>query len=230
MPFAILFENEEVIAIDKPSGILVHRTRISEDTTAVLQELRDQIDQYLYPLHRLDRGTSGVLLFAKTQAAASSIGAQFRNNEVKKRYLAVIRGFVEPEACIDYALSNEKGNARQPAQTDYDRLDQCELAIPIGRYSTARYSYIAASPQTGRFHQIRRHFSHIRHPIIGDKKHGDVNHNRYFREVWGINRLLLHAAEIGFTLPDGNTCSLACLPGPDFQKALECLGLKKPHS
>ncbi len=230
MPFAILFENEEVIAIDKPSGILVHRTRISEDTTAVLQELRDQIDQYVYPLHRLDRGTSGILLFAKTQAAASSIGAQFRNNKVKKRYLAVIRGFVEPEACIDYALSNEKGNVPQPAQTNYYRLDQCELAIPIGRYSTARYSYIAASPQTGRFHQIRRHFSHIRHPIIGDKKHGDVNHNRYFREVWGINRLLLHAFEIVFALPNGDMCSLTCPPGLDFEKALTHLGLKRGYS
>ena len=224
LPFPVLYEDETLIAIDKPSGILVHRTRISEDDTFVLQRLRDQIGQRLYPVHRLDRGTSGVLLLAKTAALAAYMGEQFRNGAVNKTYQAIVRGYVEAAATIDYPLANARGNNPQPACTAYHRLAQWECPHSVGRYPASRYSWVEVHPQSGRFHQIRRHFSHIRHPLIGDKKHGDVNHNRFFREEWGIGRLLLHATRLQFFTPEGAWQEIACPPGADFQAALARLG------
>ncbi|MEM7371876.1 MAG: pseudouridine synthase [Bacteroidota bacterium] len=200
-PFEILTEDDDLIAINKPSGILVHRTTISEDTTFVLQLLRDQIGQRIYPVHRLDRGTSGVLLFAKHEQAASLLGEQFRHREVQKTYLAVIRGYVEERATIDYPLTSSTGTKPLPSRTHYQRLSQIDYPVAIGRYPSSRLSFVNIQPETGRWHQIRRHFSHIRHPIIGDKKHGDVKHNTYFREVLGVGRLLLHASELRLRHP-----------------------------
>lgn len=224
LPFSILYEDDSLIAIHKPSGILVHRTGISEDTFFVLQLLRDQIGARLYPVHRLDRGTSGVLLMAKTDEEAAFLGAQFRTQSVHKTYQAIVRGYVEEEAEIDYALSNEKKTTLNPALTRYRRLAQCEQAYAVGRYPTARYSWVEIQPQSGRFHQIRRHFSHIRHPVIGDKKHGDLHHNRFFREEWGIDRLLLHATRLSFRMKAGNQLEITCPPGADFVQALNRLG------
>jgi tRNA pseudouridine65 synthase len=220
LPFRVLYEDNSLIAIDKPSGILVHRTRISEDKTSVLQQLRDQVGRRLFPVHRLDRGTSGVLLLAKTAAAAASLGAQFRTQAVNKTYQAIIRGYVEAEAEIDYALTNESGTTLNPAITRYRRLKQAEYSHPVGRYPTARYAWVEIVPQTGRFHQIRRHFSHIRHPVIGDKKHGDLHHNRFFREAWGIDRLLLHATALRFQTPEGTLIEITSPPNGGFKEAL----------
>lgn len=222
----ILFEDEHVIAVNKPSGLLVHRTRISEDTEFLLQKLRDQIRQKLFPVHRLDRGTSGVILMAKDQTAAAFLGEKFRSREVDKSYLAIVRGFTEDIATIDYALTTEKHPGRLPAITHYRTLGQSEIPVQIGRYPTSRFSFVTVHPETGRFHQIRRHFSHLRHPVIGDKKHGDVKHNRFFREEWQIQRLLLHASSITFPHPETHTQVRIGAPLPEaFLYALECTRL-----
>ena len=226
--FDILFEDEHLVAINKPSGILVHRTRISEDTRFVLQLLRDQLGQRLFPVHRLDRGTSGALVLGKNGEAASLLGAQFRNKEVEKEYLAVIRGFVSSEGTIDYPIANDPAKPRQEAVTHFTRLSQSELDWPIGRYATARYSLVEIRTETGRRHQIRRHFAHIRHPVIGDKKHGDCKHNKYLREEWGIVRLLLHASELGVVHPfTGEKIRVVAPLGNVFHAAIERLGLRK---
>ncbi|MEL7533211.1 MAG: pseudouridine synthase [Bacteroidota bacterium] len=219
-PFPLLYEDDQLIAINKPSGILVHRTRISEDKVFVLQRLRDQIGQKVFPVHRLDRGTSGVLLFAKDSESAGQMGKQFQDQLVSKSYLAIVRGYLPLRGTIDYALTNRSPQEPQKAITHYERLQQTELAVAIGRYPSARYSLIKAKPETGKFHQIRRHFSHLRHPIIGDKKHGDVKHNNYWRDHWDISRLLLHAQSLSFLHPSGERLVLKAEVPADFRKAL----------
>lgn len=227
--FNILFEDEYLVAIDKPSGIMVHRTRISEDTRFVLQLFRDQLGRRLYPVHRLDRGTSGVLVFGKTREAAALLSGQFRDKGVGKKYLAIIRGYVEEEGTIDYPIARDTTRPRQEAVTHYTRLGQSEIAYPVGRYTTARYSLVEARPVTGRHHQVRRHFAHIRHPVIGDKKHGDVKHNKFMREQWGISRLLLHASSLAFVHPvSGEKVSITAPLDDIFRTALGRLRLPAP--
>ena len=225
--FSILFEDESLIAINKPTGILVHRTRISEDTEFVLQRLRRQIDQRIYPIHRLDRATSGVLIFGKNKEGASQLSEQFRAKKVEKQYLGIVRGYVEEQETIDYPLAKEKWLPKKEAISHYRKLNQTEIQEPIGRYQTARYSLVEVQIETGRRHQIRRHFSHLRHPIIGDKKHGDVKHNSYWRDNFGISRMLLHAQHMQFNHPKTGTNHLIYAPIDEaFQKALNQLDFK----
>lgn len=226
-PLEILYEDDWFLAVNKPSGILVHRTGISEDKRFVLQLLRNQVGYRVYPIHRLDRGTSGVLLFGKLQEAAAFMGLQLRTREVRKQYLAIVRGFMDAQDTIDYPIADAPGEPKQEAVTHYRRLAQAEINTPVGRYATARYSLVEITPETGRFHQIRKHFSHLRHPVIGDKKHGDIKHNAYFREVLNIPRLLLHASQLAFPHPQTADIMLKIEAPLDstFLAALEVLGL-----
>ncbi len=199
----ILYQDEHYIAIDKPAGLLVHRTRIAEEQHAfALQQLRDQIKQRVFIIHRLDRPTSGVLLFAFSSEAAKRMCQLFAERKVSKIYCAIVRGYTKKEDVIDYALPKEENKQiRQAALTQYKTLITKELTIPVGRYNTARYSLVIAEPQTGRMHQIRRHFAHLRHPIIGDKRYGDRFHNRFFANEMNCKRLLLCAQKLNFTHP-----------------------------
>ena len=166
-----------------------------------MQMLRDQLGRKVWPVHRLDRATSGVLLFALDAETAAGIGRQIMARKVNKRYLAVARGFTDPAGRIDYPLSTGDRREDQPACTDYQRLATLELAIPIGRYPCARYSLLSVWPRTGRTHQIRRHFKHIFHPLIGDTTYGEGRHNRLFRMEFGCHRLLLHAIDLELQHP-----------------------------
>ncbi len=228
-PLPIIYEDESLIAINKPSGLLVHRTPISEDTIFALQLLRDQINQRIYPVHRLDRGTSGVLLFGKTSKAAAQISEQLRNNEIHKTYWAIIRGYVSQEGLIDYALNNKDKPHLPPKEsiTRYTRLAQSELNFSVNRYPTSRYSLLAIFPETGRKHQIRRHFAHLRHPIIADKKHGDCKQNKYFAEEFGMKQMLLHAKELRCKHPvTGEEIVLEAQLPEVFSRTMELLRLE----
>jgi tRNA pseudouridine65 synthase len=204
-PLTILYQDEHYVAIDKPSGMLVHRTRIAEEAEYAMQRLRDQLGQHVFVVHRLDRPTSGVLLFALSSEAAREMCAVFESRQVEKRYLAVVRGWTEEEGVIDYALREEKHKEAQQALTRYRRLATVELDIPVGRYPKARYSLVEAMPETGRMHQIRKHFAHIFHPLMGDTTYGEGRHNRLFRDHFAIERLLLMATELSFVHPYRNT-------------------------
>lgn len=176
------------------------------ETRFALQEVRNQIGQRVYPLHRLDKPTSGVLLFALSPEIAKRMGQQFESNSVKKNYLAVVRGYAPESGVIDHALKEEldkmtdrKARLDKPAQdalTEFTRLATVEIPVAIDRYPQSRYSLVEAQPKTGRKHQIRRHMKHIAHPIIGDAKHGKGNHNRYFATHFGADRLLLACIEM----------------------------------
>ncbi len=200
-PFRILHCDQWLCAIDKPCGLMVHKSPRGDDRQFIMQMLRDQLGQKVWPVHRLDRATSGVLLFALDAETAAAIGRQIMDRSVEKRYLAVVRGFTEPEGRIDHPLSTGDRRADQPARTDYERLATLELPIPIGRYTSARYSLLSVWPRTGRTHQIRRHFKHIFHPLIGDTTYGEGRHNRLFRMEFGCHRLLLHAVDLTLEHP-----------------------------
>ena len=175
---------------------MVHKSPRGDDRQFIMQLLRDQLGQKVWPVHRLDRATSGVLLFALDADSAAAIGRQIMARTVVKRYLAVVRGFTESSGRIDHPLSTGDRRQDQPARTDYERLATLELPIPIGRYPSARYSLLSVWPRTGRTHQIRRHFKHIFHPLIGDTTYGEGRHNRLFRMEFGCHRLLLHAIDL----------------------------------
>ena len=224
----ILYSDEHFVAIDKPPGVLLHRSRLSEDKVFVLQMLRDQLGHWVYPVHRLDRATSGVLIFGKTAEAAGRLGAHFMEKTVDKHYLAIVRGWPPESGTIDYPLDDpETGRGPMQAITHFARLGTSEIEAPIGlRYPTARFSFMSAQLETGRRHQIRKHFAHLRYPIIGDTRHGDVKQNKYFRDVWGIQRLFLHSYRLAFQHPfSGENLTIHAPLGPVFETTLQLLKL-----
>lgn len=210
--FEVLYRDNDLIVINKPEGWLVHRSWLDKhETVVVMQTLRDQIGQHVYPIHRLDRPTSGVLIFALSSEIARKLSEQFASNKIEKTYHAIVRGYVDGEAIIDYPLVEELdkiadkfANKDKPAQdaiTFYKGLSKIELPIEVGKYKTARYSFVELKPQTGRKHQLRRHLKHIFHPIIGDSKHGDLHQNRAFNHYFAVKRLMLHASSVKIIHP-----------------------------
>lgn len=211
MELDILYQDDELIAINKPAGMLVHRSWLDKhETVFAMQTLRDQIGQHVFPIHRLDRPTSGVLLFALNSETARLMSEQFEQHQIQKSYLAVVRGYLQGEARIDYPLkvildkiadkfSQEK--EAQQAITDYRGLATVEMPYAVGKHQTARFSLVELFPQTGRKHQLRRHLKHIFHPIMGDSKYGDLHQNRALAERSQVDRLMLHAHKLSFQHP-----------------------------
>lgn len=197
----ILYKDKYLVAVHKPSGMFVHPTKLAAWEWSCMMALRNQIGHWVYPVHRLDRGTSGVLLFALDGKAARAMTGLFENRTVEKKYFAIVRGYAPENGLIDYPFFKGKTPFSVEAITKYKCKGRVELPFPVGRYSTARYSLVEAKPVTGRRHQIRRHFAHIFHPVVGDTTHGDGIHNRFFREKFGIKRLLLVATKISFFHP-----------------------------
>ncbi len=196
----IIYENKNLIAINKPHGLLVHRSNIAKDATRfAVQILRDQIGQQVYPVHRLDRKTAGVLLFAKSKAANRQMQGLFMERKVKKQYQAIVRGFTPPQGEIDYALKASPEDTAKPAQSQFTTLQHFEIPISSGKHPTSRYSLVQVQPLTGRFHQIRKHFAHIFHPIIGDRPHGCNKQNRFWKNHFQMITMLLHAESLAFT-------------------------------
>jgi len=222
----ILYRDERFVAIHKPPGLLVHRSELDRhETRFAVQLLRDQLGQIVWPVHRLDRGTSGVLLFALDQEALAAASAAFERNEVEKVYLAVVRGWPAETGTIDYALAEEPGKPLQPAITHWRRLATAEIPVPVGRYAQARCALLEVRPETGRLHQIRKHCHHVSHHLIGDTTHGDGRHNRLFRERYDCRRLLLHAWRLRLAHPlHGTPLDLLAAPDPDYARVLAALG------
>ncbi|MCP4714067.1 MAG: pseudouridylate synthase [Deltaproteobacteria bacterium] len=197
----IVYQDDHYVAINKPSGLLVHRTPLARARFFALQMLRNQVGRHVYPVHRLDRSTSGVLVFALSPEAARRLGDCFSQRTVRKIYYAVVRGYTDTEGVIDHPICSRQTKEIQEALTTFERKATVELDTQVGRYPTARYSLVKVQPRTGRMHQIRRHFAHIAHPVIGDTTHGDSHHNRFYRRQFKLQRLLLYAGSLGFTHP-----------------------------
>jgi tRNA pseudouridine65 synthase len=227
-PLPILYRDEHLVAVNKPAGLLFHRSRLdTRESRFLLQTVRDQIGSHVHPVHRLDRGTSGVVIFALHAEAARSLAAAFRDERIQKTYLAVVRGYAPEHRLVDYALRDIRDSfsprmiQERSAVTDVRRVACAELATAVGRYATARYSLVMCQPKTGRRHQIRRHMKHLRHPVIGDANYGDGVHNRFFRDRLGVARLLLAATTIRFPHPfDGHDIEIHAPLDDSFRKAL----------
>ena len=202
----ILHHDARCVVVDKPSGLATHRGwDDSED--ALLQRVRDTVNKYVYPVHRLDRGASGAVLFALDKVAAAAFSAAWP--EADKRYLAITRGHPPEHVVIDHPVPRAPGEERVPAVTEITRLDVF-----------GRYALVEARPRTGRLHQIRRHLKHISCPLIGDVRYGKGEHNRLFRTQHGLHRLALHCAVLSVAHPDGGSLAVTCAPAPDLVAAL----------
>ncbi len=220
----ILFQDSFLIAINKPHGLLVHRSSIAADASEfALQLLRYQVGFPVFPLHRLDRKTSGVLLFATKSEYVSVFQEQMQSPETQKRYLALVRGFFPETIFVDHPLKRDDGKI-QEAQTLFKRIEHFELAIPFGGFPTSRYSLIEAQPITGRMHQIRKHLNHLRHPIVGDRPHGCNKQNKLFLEHWNMNTMLLHAQSIQLIHPfTTEKLSIDAAPSLEFKAMLNMM-------
>ena len=201
----ILYEDNFLIAINKPCGLLVHRTSIAEENEVfALQLLRDQVGRKLFPVHRIDRPTSGVLVFAFSPEVARQLNDQLTNGTSHKKYVALVRGWLPEEVVCDRPVKNDRGNL-QEAITRFVPVKQLELPLATDRYPTARFSVIEAYPLTGRWHQIRQHLAQLRHYIINDRVHGDGKQNRIFTEQLGIRDMFLHARSLRLQHPVSHT-------------------------
>jgi tRNA pseudouridine65 synthase len=237
-PLPIVYRDAVIVVVHKPSGLLVHRSNIDRhETRFAVQILRDQIGHHVHPVHRLDKGTSGLLVFTLDKPTAVALSGQFERAEVGKRYVAIVRGVPEESGAIDHALSRQRdatewtpANADsppQPAQTRFRRLDSIELPVRVDRYPSSRYALLEVEPLTGRRHQIRRHLKHLAHPVIGDATYGKGRHNRLFAELFGCRRLLLACVGLRFRHPmSGMPLELAALPAEDFVDVARQAGFK----
>ena len=201
MNLPILYQDEYLVAIQKPHNLFVHRTSMGKDDEIfALQLLRDQIGKKVNPIHRIDRKTSGIVLFSMDMEVHKAIGIQFEDNLIEKEYTALVRGYTEDFGTIDYPLTNLSGKV-QEAVTEYETIERMEVNVPFGKFKTSRYSIVKVFPKTGRYHQIRKHFAHIFHPIIGDRPHGCNKQNKLFLEKWNMNDMMLCATKLTFFHP-----------------------------
>lgn len=225
----ILHLDDHFVAVHKPAGLLVHRTPMDHgDDVAALQLVRDQLGRRVYPVHRLDKPTSGVLLFGLTPQAAEAMAALFQRQDVDKEYLALVRGWLESDGMIDHPLARTRdsrapGPARE-AVTIWSALEHFEVPSPVSRYDSARSTLVRLEPKTGRTHQLRRHMKHVFHPVIGDRKYGDDAHNRFFETTFGSTRLMLAAVGMAFRHPFLSTdIRIESGPSGDFVAIIETL-------
>ena len=219
----ILYQDASIVAINKPNGLLVHRSPIAADASVfAVQILRDQLGQKVFPVHRLDRKTSGVLLFALHDEMNSVMQQQFQNGEVNKTYHAIVRGYTPDTLDIDYPLRKDDGTV-QEAFTSLRTLQRTEVNFTIGKHPTSRYSLVELKPTTGRMHQLRKHMAHVFHPIIGDRPHGCNKQNRYFKEQLGMQEMLLHAERLEFTHPSLGAIDIHAPYQEPFQRMLAAL-------
>ena len=235
-PLRILYRDAHLVAMYKPSGMLVHPTKVDRHEQRIaLPLLRDQIGQHLYPVHRLDKPTSGVLVFALDPDTARELANAFQAHKVRKDYLAVVRGWPPLGGIIDQPLAprdpdsrkRKRRKAPQSAMTLYHRLACTSIPISVdGRYTHTRYSLVRLRPITGRRHQLRRHLKSRNHPLIGDVNYGKGIHNRFFREQYGLNRLMLCAVSLQFEHPvTGEALRIRAAPDEDFTTVAEAVGL-----
>lgn len=237
----IIFQDDFIIAVHKPSGLLVHKSPIDKyETRYAMKILRNQIGQWVYPVHRLDKPTSGLLLFALHPDIASQISQSFEQRTIEKTYQAIVRGFAPNSGEIEHSLKeiavfkqdqkNLDQKQAQTASTFFETTDRFELPFSDGRFPTSRYSFLTIKPLTGRKHQIRRHMKHISHPIIGDVKYGKGSHNRLFQEQFDSKRLLLAATSLSFTHPTTEEqITLKCPLENNFKNTLNQLERYKTH-
>ncbi|PSJ46192.1 tRNA pseudouridine(65) synthase TruC [Zobellella endophytica] len=240
MTISVVYEDDWLVAVNKAAGLLVHRSWLDRhETRFAMQLTRDAVGCHVFPVHRLDRPTSGLLLFAKSAEVARTLTDSFAGRQAAKEYLAVVRGYMPEQGSLDYSLSHRPDaiadkfaatdKPAQPAVTHWQSLARIELPFAVSKkHATSRYSLVRLMPETGRKHQLRRHMAHLFHPIVGDTTHGDGRHNRFFREHYGCERLLLHAARLRLAHPvTAAPLALTAAPDPGWQSLICEFGWKR---
>lgn len=232
-PIQVVYSDDDLVAVYKPAGVMVHRGSMTlQNEPVLLQTLRDQLQQFLYPIHRLDRPTAGLVLMATSSNVAGKLGEMFMSHQVQKHYQALVRGYMPDETTVDRPLLHPKyfderfssDHPLQPAKTHFRCLRRFEVPWPASGFSSARFSLLEIRPESGRWHQIRRHLNHIGHPVIGDHRHGDHRWNQMFYERTGIYRMLLTAMRLDFRHPTSSEpISLLVGRGEAFDDAIEIL-------
>lgn len=207
MSLEIIFEDEYIICVNKPNNVLVHHAHLSRnvaDEDSLLQLIEAQKALKVYPIHRLDRKTSGIILLAKHKEYVAEFQSLFTNNTIQKTYYGVVRGFSPESKIIDSPVKGRDAKVHKDALTELKTLAKITLNIPVKPYDSSRYSLVQLLPKTGRMHQLRVHMNKISHPLIGDAKYGDKNHDLMYENQFGFNNLFLHAGQLEFTHPFTN--------------------------
>lgn len=231
-PLRLVHDDRWLVAVDKPAGLLVHRTALdAQAETDLLTQAQAQLAAPLWPVHRLDKGTSGVLLLARDAATARALGALFAAGatggeaarKLHKQYIALVRGWPAEAGTIDAPLARdpELPSTGQPllsAATHWQVLQR--LLLPVAthpQHADTRLALVSVQPLTGRRHQIRRHFKALAHPLIGDATHGKGPLNRAIAAHLGVARLWLHAQALQLDHPvTGAPLVLRAEPGAEW--------------
>lgn len=214
----VVFEDSEIIIAFKPNNILVHHsyaTRNMSHETTLIKMLAEHGVASCYPVHRLDRKTSGLVMFAKDKKSIPDLQRSFEHNQIQKTYFGLVRGFIPLEGVIDSPVKGRDAILYKEAETEFKRLNTIELPIPVQPYENSRYSLVELKPNTGRLHQLRIHMNKINHPLIGDPKYGDRFHNRMFEHEMNTTSLFLHARSLQFIQPFSKKEIIVNAPFPE---------------
>ena len=207
MSLEIIYQDNYCLLVTKPNNVLVHhahhsRNKIEEES--LIQLIENQFGKRYYPIHRLDRKTSGIILLASKREYVASFQALFTNNEIQKIYYGVVRGFSQEHLIIDSPVKGRDALVYKDAETQLKLLDKITLEIPVKPYKSSRYSLVELKPKTGRMHQLRIHMNKVSTPLINDAKYGDKNHDLMYAEQFGWRNLFLHAGSLEFIQPFTN--------------------------
>jgi tRNA pseudouridine65 synthase len=226
-PLHLIYQDDRIVAIYKPHAMQVHKSGLPwEKPPYALQTLRDQLGCHVHPIHRLDRATAGVLLFALDREMAGMLSKPFAERTAKKTYLACVRGYLA-DGFSDRPLAVDE--VERACRTTWTQLARVQIPWELGAFKTQRYSLVMCHPETGRRHQIRRHLKHASHPIVGDGSHGDLHHNRLWKSAFGVQRLMLIAARLQISHPlTGAPLDLIAPPDEELVKVWDRVGLKWP--
>lgn len=218
----LVYSDDDLVVVNKPAGLLTHKSGLCRDRVTCMSLLRDHLGRWVYPIHRLDRATSGLIMFGMSPEIAQVLGTAMQERRIQKTYLAIVRGHVLEGGTLDKPLPSSTTGREKPAATEYEPIATTEQPWPVRPYQTARYTFMKLRPLTGRTHQLRRHMHSLSRPIVGDTKFGDGAHNAAFVEHLAVKRLMLHAAELTLTHPrTGESLRLSAPVDADFSKALQ---------
>jgi tRNA pseudouridine65 synthase len=218
----VLAETKSIVAVHKPAGFVTYADSKEQIAFAAKERAEHQLKRKLFPVHRIDKDTCGVLVFAPNPLGAKKLTELFRSRAVKKRYLAIVHGLVKERGVINEPLAKHKSKETEPAETEFTRLACAEIEIGGEKRG---YSLVRLDPHTGRYHQLRRHLRFIGSPIIGDREHGNSWDNERFLEKFQVKRTLLSAVHLAF--PDREAermVRLSSRPDEDFLRVVEAFG------
>ncbi len=202
MDIEVIFEDESLIVVNKPNNMLVYPSYFARNIKekSLIEHLQEQVDNKLYPIHRLDYKTSGVIMMGKNSESVRQVQIQFEEGTTEKTYKALLRGHTSISGKVDTPVKNPDTGKYKEAYTEYFTLSLIEIPKAIPPFNTSRYSLVNLSPKTGRMHQLRKHMNKISHPIIGDHRYGDRHHNRLFSELL-LPNMFLHAEDLRMNHP-----------------------------